>query len=279
MAARLWYVYGIVPGRAELGRAPTGIEDAAVSVERSANGVVGALVSTLPDDEYDAATLESRTADVEWLGPRAVAHDRLLSWASDHTPVIPLPMFTLFSSVDALHAMLAESATSFASTLARVGTNREYALRVYRVDAELLEHIGELSPRVKEMEKTTAQISPGQRYLLERKLEGERKAEVRVVSQRIATEVLDTLGAHAIAHVRSPLPRVATDAGSGVQILNAAFLVARDQYDTFQKHLSALVAEHTPHGFRFDFTGPWPAYHFVTDDTAHSPAARHRTDA
>ena len=279
MASGLLYVYGIVPGRAELAGAPTGIEDTPVLVERSADGVVGALVSTLPGDEYDAAKLESRTSDVEWLGPRAVAHDRLLSWVSDRTSVIPLPMFTLFSNVDALRAMLGDRATSFAATLARVGTHREYALRVYRVDAELLEHVGELSPRLREMEKGTADASPGQRYLMERKLDGERKAEVRVVSQRVASEILDTLGAHAVGHVRSAIPQVSTDAGRGVQILNAAFLVGREQYDAFQSRLSALVTEHTRHGFRFDFTGPWPAYHFVGDDGAPASAPRQPADA
>ena len=48
-------------------------------------------------------------------------------------------------------------------------------------------------------------------------------------------------------------------------VLNAAFLVAPHQFEALQRTLTSLVARHGPHGFRFDFTGPWPPYHFVNE--------------
>jgi len=261
----LWYVYGIVSANAELAGAPSGIEDAPVRLEPSEDGAVAAVVSVMAGDDYAPETLESRTGDVEWLSPRAVAHDRVLSWVSDRTAIIPLKMFTLFSGADAVRDMLRERAGSIRSSLARVGTHREYALRVYRVDAEVLRNLGELSPRLRELERSAEHVAPGQRYLLQRKLEGERKNELRVVSQRIGGQIFDALGAYAEECSRSPIPRGPEDVSRGVQILNAAFLVSRGRYEAFQSQLSAMVAEHSRHGFRFDFTGPWPAYHFVSD--------------
>ena len=35
-----------------------------------------------------------------------MAHDRVLTWASDRGAVVPLPMFSLFSGADAVRAML-----------------------------------------------------------------------------------------------------------------------------------------------------------------------------
>jgi Gas vesicle synthesis protein GvpL/GvpF len=273
MARGFWYVYGIVPASAELAGAPSGVEDAPVVLERSADGAVAAVVSVVPHDDYAPATLEARTSDVEWLGPRAVAHDRVLSWVSDRAAVIPLPMFTIFSGADAVRGMLVERSASIRSSLARIASHREYALRVYRVDAEVLRDIGELSPRLRELERAAEEVSPGQRYLLQRKLEAERKNELRVVSQRVAAEIFDALGEHAAERSRAPIPRGASDASRGVQILNAAFLVSRDAYDAFQSRLGALVAQHSRHGFLFDFTGPWPAYHFVSDDVEHTADA------
>jgi hypothetical protein len=259
----LWYVYGIVPGEFSAPAMPAGLDEAALSLER--HGDVAALVCTLDAATYAPAALETSTADVEWLSPRAVSHDLVLTWASDNGTVIPLPMFSLFSSRDAVAAMLAERATELSATLARVARGREYALRVYRVDAELLQSVVGLSPRLKEMVDAAAAASPGQRYLLERKLDGEKKTEMRSVSAGIVDEIVSSLSAHALEMVRSPIPRVAgTDAPTrGTMVLNAAFLVSADSLDQFQRALSSLVECHGVHGFRFDFTGPWPPYHFV----------------
>ena len=63
----------------------------------------------------------------------------------------------------------------------------------------------------------------------------------------------------------SPIPRVTTDA-PGTMVLNAAFLIAPEGLRTFQERLTAIVDIRQPNGFRFDFTGPWPAYHFALVD-------------
>jgi hypothetical protein len=262
----LWYVYGIVPAHSPEGTPPAGLDDTAVTLERGDGIDVAALVSVLSGPEYTPESLEARSGDVDWVSPRAVAHDRVLTWASDRCAVVPLPMWALFSGRDAVHTMLRDRGPLFAKTFARVGDAREYALRVYRVDAELLESIGELSPKLGELATSAAAASPGQRYLLERKLEAEKKTEMRTVTQQIVDGIVETLTPHASQVVRSPIPRVA-DAGDtrGTMVLNAAFLVAPSRMESFQQTLTKLVTERTAQGFRFDFTGPWPPYHFVNE--------------
>jgi hypothetical protein len=261
MADRIWYVYGVTSGDATLVAPPPGIDDAPIDLERM--GELAALVSALPASTYDAGALEERVADLDWLGPRAIAHDRVLSWASDRGAIVPFPMLTLFSDGAAVRGMLGERRETLLSGLRRAGAGREYALRVYRVDAELLRHLPELSPRLQELERAASAASPGQRYLLERKLEAERKAELRLVSQRVAGETYEALAACAEDAARSPIPQTPTDAASGIMILDAAFLVAPTRFDSFQQRLSDIVAQRDSQGFRFDFTGPWPPYHFV----------------
>jgi len=261
----IWYVYGIVPADTPMTAVPGGIDDAGVAIERHAG--VAALVSVLDDASYAPSAIETSSGDVEWLSPRAVAHDRVLTWASDHGPVVPLPMFSLFSGQTALHHMLNDRSSQLGAALARVGRGREYALRVYRVDAELLAAVASLSPRLAALAGTAAAASPGQRYLLERKLDGERKTEMRAVTQQIVGEIVDALSPHALSSARSPIPKAAdADAAArGTMILNAAFLVAPASVEAFQRTLTSLVERHGPHGLRFDFTGPWPPYHFVTE--------------
>jgi hypothetical protein len=263
-AQSIWYVYGIVPSEMSRTTMPAGLDDSDVRLE--ANEGVAALVSVLDENRYAPAALETNSGDVEWLSPRAVAHDRVLTWASDHGPVVPLPMFSLFSGPEAVRTMLHDRAQQLSSTLARVARGREYALRVYRIDAELLGAVTSLSPRLEEMARAAASASPGQRYLLERKLDGEKKIEMRAVSQRIVDEIVASLTPRAEKMARSPVPRgVDADAARGTMVLNAAFLIAADRLTDFQRTLTSLVTQHDAHGFRFDFTGPWPPYHFVNE--------------
>jgi hypothetical protein len=41
--------------------------------------------------------------------------------------------------------------------------------------------------------------------------------------------------------------------------------VAPGSLDAFQRTLTTLVERHGTNGLRFDFTGPWPPYHFATE--------------
>ena len=43
----------------------------------------------------------------------------------------------------------------------------------------------------------------------------------------------------------------------------ASFLVAPARVVDFQRALTEMVNKYEPSGFKFDFTGPWPPYHFV----------------
>jgi hypothetical protein len=262
----LWYVYGIVPANSAVATAPEGIDSSAVALEPASDGRLAALVSVLRGPDYAPEVIEARSGDVEWLSPRAVAHDRVLTWASDRGAVIPLPMFSLFSGPAAIVDMLRYRGTQLEASLRRVGTAREYALRVYRVDSELLDAIVPLSPRLQELAATIAAASPGQRYLLERKLESEKRSEMRTVSQRIVEDIVSELAQDAAATERSPIPRVSeADAARGTMVLNAAFLVETARFQAFQARLSSIVERRQREGFRFDFTGPWPPYHFVNE--------------
>jgi hypothetical protein len=274
----IWYVYGIVPGEFASGSLPEagGLDDARVAVER--RGDIAALVSVLDGASYAAERVEESSGDVEWLSPRATAHDRVLTWASDRGggAVVPLPMFSLFSGPDAVRSMLDQRSTQLSTTLARVRQGREYALRVYRVDAELLDVVPEMSPRLRELAAQAASASPGQRYLLERKLDGEKRGELRGVTQQVVEDIVEQLGREAVESARSPIPRAAersADGGSGTMVLNAAFLVAPSALEAFQRTLTSIVARHDQRGFRFDFTGPWPPYHFVHSSTADDGAS------
>ena len=261
MSDAIYYVYGVTPPALDLTQAPEGLDGTALGVE--AEGTLGALVSKLDSSAYAPAVVETRTSDVDWLGPRAVVHDRVLTWASDQGPVAPFPMFSaMFSDAAGVRGMLRDRAAELRTALAVAAQGREYGLRIYRDDATLLAAVASLSPRLAELERTAAAAAPGQRYLLERKLDAERKAESRRVSEETAREAYEMLATHSVAARRTPMPRDVADRRAALA-LNAVFLVAPESYTTFRAALSQVVARFEPSGFRFEFSGPWPAYHFM----------------
>ena len=109
------YVYGIVPSAIDLASAPPppGVDDARVALEPCED--VAALMSAVDSEAYAPSSLERSTADVEWMSPRAVAHDRVLTWASDRGggAVVPMPMFSLFTGPAAVQHMLRERSSRF----------------------------------------------------------------------------------------------------------------------------------------------------------------------
>jgi hypothetical protein len=261
-ASELWYVYGITPATIDVRRAPEGVDDA--RLELCVDEDLAAVASRLDGERYSPAEVERGTENVEWLAPRAVAHDRVLTWLSDHGPVVPLPVFSLFSAEDAVRKTLRERRAELRNALRRVERGREYALRVYRIDAELAGVAAEHSPRLAELEQSAAAATPGQRYLLERKLDAERKKELSGIGASIARQIAATLRPFAVETAETRVAaRAARPDAEGTLILDIAFLVDPERLEDFQRALTEIAAQHGARGFRFDFTGPWPPYHFA----------------
>jgi hypothetical protein len=255
-------VYGVASGTLDLSEAPRGVEGAAVVAVEDGN--LSALCSFVSGSDYTGDPIEARVGDVDWVGPRATAHDAVLTWASDHAEVVPFTMFTLFSGSDSVEAMLRQRRDSLAKTLERVRGAREYTLRVYQSAAPADDMVSlESGPRIAELEKLAAEATPGQRYLLERKLERARREERSRSGAAVAADVAATLAANSVDVVRSPLPSTPDPDAGGRAVLDASFLVKLDKVDDLRAALGALVERYEPRGFRFEFTGPWPAYHFA----------------
>jgi hypothetical protein len=261
MIERLCYIYGAVGSSVETATAPKGIDGGAVNL--IPNGEVAALATSVSAEDYSPDKVEALTADIDWVSQRAMAHDRVLTWASDAGAVIPFPMWTLFRDAVAVKAMLAKRMGELRETFARIGNGKEFIVRVYVQPSVLKEHLGEHSEELIALETDAARASPGQKYLLERKMENIRRDASRDVAARAAGEIHDALRAASMESAREQPVNSGAPREQGRAILNASFLVAPAKVVDFQQALTAMVNKYEPSGFKFDFTGPWPPYHFV----------------
>lgn len=256
------YAYGLVPHDYASSRFPPGIDDAPVEVERTP--VAGVLVSRLPTTHYAPHLIEQASADVSWLSSRAMAHDRVLTWAQEHGGVVPLPIFTMFRSGDALTTSLEERAAGIERVFRKVSGADEFGVRMHRRQDQMLSVIDRLDPELDALRREADGAPPGQRYLLERKIAERSKVSMRTVSQRMAREVYESLRSIARDAVSRPLTPDASRTDVTL-VLNGAFLVDRARVDEFRAAVAARMRALEPNGLLFDFTGPWPPYHFVAD--------------
>jgi hypothetical protein len=261
MSRDLLYVYGVVRDGFDTARAPAGLDDTSIGLARA--GAIAALVSRLPESGYSARVIEENSGEVAWVSPRAMAHDRVLTWAQEHGGVIPLPMFSLWENDASLAKSLAGQTSELAQVFERVSGADEFGLRVHRRDAVMLESIDDLDSEMARLRKEAQAASPGQRYLLERKFADRGKQAVRTASHRMAKQIFDELAAVARDALARPLTPEAGRTPDATLVLNGAFLVDRKRLDDFRAAVGAHVRDYQPRGLAFDFTGPWPPYNFV----------------
>ena len=261
MIERLCYVYGVVGSSLETATAPKGIDGGTVSL--IANGDVSALATSVGADDYSPERVESLTADVDWVSQRAMSHDRVLTWASDNGPVIPFPMWTLFRDAKAVKAMLSKRLAELQRTFERIADGREFIVRVYVQPGVLKEKLGDHATELAALEAEAAKARPGQKYLLERKIENLRRDAGRDVASKAAAEIHDALRHESMETVREQPVNSGAPREQGRAILNSSFLVKPERVVSFQQALTEMVGKYEPSGFKFDFTGPWPPYHFV----------------
>jgi gas vesicle protein GvpL/GvpF len=254
------YVYCVLSGSSAAGDAPRGIDG--VPVRQVAHDGVVALVSSLDASSYSGDTVSGRMDDPEWLTPRAVRHDAIVTWAGDRGPVVPIPMWVMFSNESAVVDMLAERGAEFRATLERVTGAREFGVRLSGDPASLAAASEKMDSALALLEQQASTAPPGQAYLLRRKLADARKAATRDAAVRIVDQTHDALSNLS----RASLARATALANEPGVLLDGAYLVADDQYESFRSVLTGIIAVYEPAGLHFDFTGPWPPYHFVRDN-------------
>lgn len=257
----LVYLYGIVPPDApEPDGDLLGLDDAPVRLVRF--GRVAAAVSDLPASLYADAALDQRLEDLDWVGQRGIAHERVLDWFAERGPVVPLSLFSLHRDDARLAERLEDDAPRLEALLERFRGRREWGVKLWRRDAALEPRLDELSPTLRALAAELEQAAPGRRFLLEKKRQTLRSEELRRVSARISHTVFGSLREVADRAASVPLPQ-APPRSDRVLTLHAAFLVEDASFPAFQRRLGELAGEFQPFGLEFEFTGPWPPYHFV----------------
>jgi hypothetical protein len=200
---------------------------------------------------YGEDALEHRLQDLEWIGPRALAHEAVIEHFLSADAVLPMQLFALFKSDARAIEHIVRNSRRIGRILLRIERQVEWGLRLMW-DPGSLETLKQPRPR---------RIVSGADYLVRKRTQRDQSRVVLRRARSDASRVYRLIAGEASeARRRSDVERAAP--GSRL-LLDAAFLVPARRTRAFQavvrRHAGALEQA----GISVSLTGPWPPYNFI----------------
>ena len=183
-----------------------------------------------------------------------LAHERVNEIVMrDHT-VIPMSFGTIFKTKDDIVQLLRSAYDAFGDVLTKMRDKMEFGLKVLWDRDSVVKDIEDEDEGIHRLKNEIAS-QKGSTYFARMQYGRAIDAALQLRSERYGSEILDRLRDVAVAsRINKPI--------GDKMIMNAAFLVSRDQETAFDTRVKNIASEHANRTFKY--TGPWPPYNFVT---------------
>lgn len=243
------YVYGLIerPRRPVLSRVPVTLPGAS-SLELVEIGPrLWAVTSHVARRVYDSEPLAARIKDLNWVADAGLAHETIVERLvrMSGATVVPMKLFTLFSSQERLRTELRARERELRMVLDRIRGCQEWGVRI--------------SPATPPRASAARRATSGTAFLTAKKRSrDEARAHARAAAQTAAASYA-SLARLARAAERREAPREAETP----PLLDAAFLVRQTAAARFRTAVRRAAIASAAAGATLLLTGPWPAYSFV----------------
>jgi len=242
------YLYCLVQSAAapSLRGVPASIPGAGVPRVLAIGRDVWAIVADAPLERFTGEALEQALQDVEAISRHALAHASVIEFFFRRAPVIPLKLFTLFSSDEKTRQDVRSRLAALRRMFAALRGLEEWGVRIVAGEVE---------------SESARTLDSGRDYLKVKKRLHEQTVAPSRATMRAANGALRDLGRVASKARREAFP----PAGRGrPYVVGASFLVKVTRRDAWKKHTAKLGAALAAEGHRLELNGPWPPYHFVS---------------
>jgi hypothetical protein len=252
MADTALYIYCLVERarRPSLTKVPSGLPGASTPEMIEVGASLWAATCEVPLASYGPDQLEAHLRDVAWVSDMALAHEAVVEALASQAgaSVVPMKLFTMFSSRDRAVADLRARRKEVAAVLSRIRGCVEWGIRITR-----------RPPTARSRAKVSPIRQTGAAFLAAKKrLRDEVRADALRAAEA-AEDAYEALAALAKAAERRPPPEGATTP----PLVDAALLVPTKSRTRFRAAVSKQAAACRKAGAELTLTGPWPAYNFV----------------
>ncbi|MGC4117109.1 MAG: GvpL/GvpF family gas vesicle protein [Myxococcales bacterium] len=208
-------------------------------------------------EDFTGPSGEAHLQDLAWVAPRALRHQEVIERVQRFSPVFPARFGTLFSSLEALHRRMDQHRELIRAFLSRTAQAQEWGLKGFLEEKTAEEHL------LDEELASAHSLSPGARYLQERKLRTQTGARVRRWASDAAAAVKQELSQEAMEVVERTVLRGPSEGEPGQMIWNWSFLVPTPVAESFQATAAQLNQKLAASGLKLQVVGPFPPYSFT----------------
>ena len=240
---------------------PAAIEEDA-KLEWISVNTLAALVSRVPLATYNEESLAEHLTDATWTAIRAMRHETVVEYVAKRASVVPLRFGTIYLEREGIEKMLTEKSRGLEEIIEQLRGREEWGVNVYSDRAVLMSTITSVSPVLREMVERAQQASPGQSYLMQKKIDALKVDEARAAVNRIVEQIEQKLKEQSDDGRRLRILKVETTEHGELKA-KFAFLVKRSAFEEFRDAAERLAQENQAAGVRIELTGPWPVYNFV----------------
>ncbi len=190
---------------------------------------------------------------MDWVGSVALAHESVVEYFARRadTTVIPMKLFTMFSSLDRAVADIGRRRGPIAASMRRIAGAEEWGVRILR------------APAIGGSRTAATRVTTGAAFLAAKKKAKDEAKLSKLAAAEAAADAFDDLAKIARdARRRDDV----TAAGATPPLLDAAFLVPVASRPRFKTAATRAAARCAGAGGQMTISGPWPAYNFVQDE-------------
>jgi hypothetical protein len=242
------YVYCLVQSRTapSLRGVPSSVPGAGAPRVLAIDRDVWAVVATAPLERFAGEQLQQELQDVEAISRHALAHASVIEFVFRRAPVIPLKLFTLFSSDEKARAHVRSRLGPLKRLFTQLRGLEEWGVRIVAGEVEA---------------ESARTLDSGRDYLQVKKRLHELTVAPSRATIRAANGALKTLGRFAAKTRTDAFP----PPGRGrPYVTGASFLVKAKRRSEWKKYAAKIAAGLAAQGHRLEMSGPWPPYHFVS---------------
>jgi hypothetical protein len=210
-------------------------------------------VADAPLDRYGEEAINRGLSDIDWVARAAVAHESVVESFIEASAVLPMKLFTIFTSDERALEHMRRDAPRVDGLLRRVANHHEWGVRVVLDRARA-------APAAR---KDRPAVASGKGYLAQKKIQRDAAAELARHARDTAADLFDRLSKQsglARRRAASELP-----VQGGPLVLDAAFLVPTRRTVRFRSLAAREARALARRGYQLTLTGPWPPYSFIQD--------------
>src|SRR6185295_9197903 len=170
-------------------------------------------------------------------------HEKVVEHFAARATLVPLRFGSIYLERQRIAGMLSEKREGLVAILDRVRGREEWGVNILRDRARLMEAIESVSPRLREVAARAAAASPGESYLLRKKIDAMRAEEASAEVKRVILLIERGLKTASDGALRLAMLKEGSS-GQGDVVARLAFLVARNEFAGFRRTAEELARDH-----------------------------------